>query len=111
MMTCLVAYGIYQHSRQSGSSRDLHPTPLRIASRPPFAQSDLVQLFPEQGAAQVAILLTQSDENGESPMRCLQAMGIPFFVTRDLRTALHHRLVILYPAVEGTTYRFSLKQR
>jgi hypothetical protein len=104
MMTCLVAYGIYQHSRQSGSSRDLHPTPLRIASRPPFAQSDLVQLFPEQGAAQVAILLTQSDENGESPMRCLQAMGIPFFVTRDLRTALHHRLVILYPAVEGTTF-------
>ncbi len=37
-------------------------------------------------------------------MRCLQAMGIPFFVTRDLGAALRHRLVILYPAVEGTTF-------
>ena len=104
MVTCLATYGFYRHIHQSSSSKNLHPAPLRIGARPPFSLSDLVQLFPEKAAAQVAILLTQSDETGESPMRCLQAMGIPFFVTRDLRTALRHRLVILYPAVEGTTF-------
>ncbi len=31
-------------------------------------------------------------------------MGIPFLVTRDLRTALRHRLLVLYPEVDGRTY-------
>jgi hypothetical protein len=37
-------------------------------------------------------------------MRCLQTMGIPFFVTRDLRAASRHKLMILYPEVDGGTY-------
>ncbi len=37
-------------------------------------------------------------------MRCLKEMGIPFFVTRDLRAALRHRLLLLYPDVDGTTF-------
>jgi hypothetical protein len=31
-------------------------------------------------------------------------MGIPFLVTRDLRTALRHKLLVLYPEVDGRTY-------
>ncbi|MGA3088428.1 MAG: hypothetical protein ABSD75_07430 [Terriglobales bacterium] len=31
-------------------------------------------------------------------------MGIPFFVTRDLRLALRHKLVLLYPEVDATTF-------
>ncbi|MGD0414499.1 MAG: hypothetical protein ABSA80_04020 [Terriglobales bacterium] len=31
-------------------------------------------------------------------------MGIPFFVTRDLHTALRHKLLLLYPEVDGTTF-------
>jgi hypothetical protein len=31
-------------------------------------------------------------------------MGIPFFVTRDLPTALHHKLLLLYPEVDGNTF-------
>ncbi len=34
----------------------------------------------------------------------LREMGIPFFVTRDLDQALRHRLVIVYPSVDGRTF-------
>jgi len=103
--TCLVAYAVYRdvhHRASSGSA--LHPASLSIANRPQFILSDFVQVFPERAASQVAILLTKSDENGESPVRCLQTMGIPFLVTRDLRTALRHKLLVLYPEVDGDTY-------
>jgi hypothetical protein len=101
-MMCLLAYAIYRHIYSP--SVVLHPASLRIIDRPPFVQRDLVQLFPEGAPSQVAILLTKSEENGEAPMRCLQSMGIPFFVTRDLSTALRHKLLLLYPQVGGTTF-------
>jgi len=31
-------------------------------------------------------------------------MGIPFLVTRDLTAALHHKLLLLYPEVDATTF-------
>jgi hypothetical protein len=31
-------------------------------------------------------------------------MGVPFFVTRDLHTALRHKLLMLYPEVDGDTF-------
>jgi hypothetical protein len=37
-------------------------------------------------------------------------MGVPFFVTRDLRTALRHKLLILYPEVDGTTFNAAQAQ-
>jgi len=104
-ITCLVAYPIYRNVRGGISSAStLHPASLQIANRPQFIPGDFVQVFPERAASQVAILLTKSGESGESPVRCLQTMGIPFFVTRDLRTALRHKLVLLYPEVDGRTY-------
>jgi hypothetical protein len=101
----LVAYAVYRGVLLRGSSlRGLHPASLHIANRPQFTAGDVVQIFPERAPSQVAILLTKPDENGESPIRCLQTMGIPFFVTRDLRTALRHKLLVLYPEVDGRTY-------
>lgn len=103
--TCMVAYAVYRNVFPGGSSgAALHPVSLHIADRPQFIPSDFVQLFPEKNPSQIAILLTKSDENGESPVRCLQTMGIPFLVTRDLRTALRHKLLLLYPEVDGDTY-------
>ncbi len=96
----LVAYAIYRHVHPS----TLHPILLHVGDRPQPAQSDLTQLFPERAPSQVAILLTKPEQAAESPVRCLQAMGIPFFVTRDLRSALHHKLLLLYPDVDGTTF-------
>jgi len=104
-IACLVSYAVYRDVLHRGSSVGaLHPASLHIADRPEFIPHDVVQVFPERAPSQVAILLTKADENGESPIRCLQAMGIPFLVTRDLRTALRHKLLVLYPEVDGRTY-------
>jgi len=104
-MTCLVAYAIYWQAHQRDRALGLvHPAPLLIMARPHLAQSDSVQRFPESALSQVAVLLTKSDESADSPVRCLGEMGIPFFVTRDLNTALRHKLLLLYPEIDGTTF-------
>lgn len=104
-IACPVAYAIYQHIHHAGfAAVVLHPISLHVADRPRLAQSDLTQIFPERAASQVAILLTKPDQDAESPVRCLSAMGIPFFVTRDRHLALRHKLLLLYPEVDGTTF-------
>ena len=102
---CVGGEAIYRHMRRADSaSAPLHPAPLHITNRPAFVSVDLVPVFPERAPSQVAVLLTMPDDNGESPARCLQAMGIPFLVTRNLATALRHRLVLIYPEVDATTF-------
>jgi hypothetical protein len=104
-MTCLVAYAIYRSiPGNHPPSGLLHPAKLEIRKRPPVANVDLTQRFPESAPSQVAILLVQPEPSIVSPVRGLQQMGIPFFVTRDLQAALHHKLVILYPEVDGNTF-------
>jgi hypothetical protein len=104
-ITGLVAYAAYREVLHRGFlAGALHPAALHIASRPELIPSDAVKMFPERAPSQVAILLTKSDEDGESAIRCLQTMGIPFLVTRDLRFALRHKLILLYPEVDGNTY-------
>jgi hypothetical protein len=104
-IACLAAYAIYGQVRQNQSpGTALHPIALHIGSRPQADASDPAQRFPETAPSQVAIFLTKSDQSAESPVRCLKTMGIPFFVTRDLRTALRHQLILLYPEVDGTTF-------
>ena len=104
-MTCLAAGGIYQQIRgRALSQRLLHPARLHVTSRPLAALRDPAQLFPETAPSQVAILLTKASHDPESAVRCLKAMGVPFFVTFDLHTALRHRLLLLYPEVDGTTF-------
>jgi hypothetical protein len=69
--------------------------------------TDPFQQFPESFPLQVAVLWTNPGPDPESPLpiiHSLKEMGIPFFMTRDLRQALGHRLVILYPSVDSHTF-------
>ena len=69
--------------------------------------TDPFQQFPESFPLQVAVLWTNPGPDPESPIpiiHSLKEMGIPFFMTRDLRQALGHRLVILYPSVDSHTF-------
>jgi hypothetical protein len=91
-------------SHGSSAHGVLHPTPSPITNRPQATRRDPAELFPEMAPSQVAILLTKSGQDAEPPVRCLKAMGIPFFVTRDLRTALRHHLLVLHPEVDGKTF-------
>jgi hypothetical protein len=110
-LACLAAYAIYHQVGALHAARVLlHPAPLRISPRPAAAANDPAQLFPERAASQVAIFLAMAEPGPEAPIRCLKAMGIPFFVTRDLPTALRHKLVLLYPEVDGTTFALSQGQ-
>src|SRR5579863_10678485 len=89
----LFALLIYRQLRLGSLARGrLHRSALYVTNRPAPSQRDLTELFPERAPSQVAIHLTQSEPSAESPVRCLQAMGIPFFVTLDLSTALRHKL-------------------
>ncbi len=88
----------------------LHPAALHIANRPAAAARNPVDLYKESAPSQVAILLTKPDDDAESAVRCLKAMGVPFFVTRDLRAALRHKLLLLYPEVDGTTFNAAQAQ-
>lgn len=96
----VVGYAVYRYNRYPL----LHPLSLLVANRPQPAQSDPTQVFPERAPSQVAILLTKPDQGAESAVRCLQEMGIPFFVTRDLRAALRHKLLVMYPEVDATSF-------
>jgi hypothetical protein len=66
--------------------------------------ADQLQQFPESFPLQVAVFWTSPGSDPENPLplvHSLKAMGIPFFITRDLPQALRHRLVILYPSVDS----------
>jgi hypothetical protein len=70
-------------------------------------QPDPFQQFPESFPLQVAVFWTSPGPDPENPLALVHAMkemGIPFFITRDLRQALGHRLVILYPSVDSHTF-------
>ena len=69
--------------------------------------ADPAREFPERFPLQVAVLWTAPNTSSETPLalvHSLKEMGIPFFITRDLGQALKHRLVILYPSVDGHTF-------
>lgn len=101
----VTAYAVYRQAYHRDAARELlHPASFQVANRPPAVVRDLVQAFPDRSPSQVAVLLTKPDDNGESAARCLQAMGIPFLVTRDLRAALRHKLLIMIPEVDATSF-------
>ena len=81
---------------------DLHPAnvPVRPLAHP---TGDPTSQFPEEFPLQVAAYWTKPDEGRLEIEHSLGAMGIPFFITHDLHQALRHRLVILYPTVDGHT--------
>jgi len=60
--------------------------------------------FPESFALQVAVYWSKADENPLPVIHALRAMGVPFFVTRNVSQALRHRLIVIYPSVDPTTF-------
>jgi hypothetical protein len=72
--------------------------PLRHTATDPTTE------FPETFALQAAVFRTSADEGMLGLLHALREMGIPFFVTRDLDQALRHRLVVVYPSMDGRTF-------
>jgi hypothetical protein len=81
----------------------LHAAEVPIAPRVHKAPQ-LLERYPERFPDQVAVLITSEDGAALAPARMLQAMGVPFFMTRDLRGALGHKLVLIYPGIDGKTF-------
>jgi hypothetical protein len=66
--------------------------------------ADSTAAFPELFPLQIAVYWTNPNEGVLGVIHALREMGIPFFVTRDLNRALLHRLVIIYPSADSTTF-------
>ncbi len=60
--------------------------------------------YPESFPLQVAVYWSKPGEDILGLVHALHEMGIPFFVTRNLHTALRHRLLIIEPTVDATTF-------
>lgn len=91
----------------SGCSK-FHTSGLETAGVPvaPLVHPDRnpARVFPEAFPMQVAVYLTVPNQGILGLIHSLREMGIPFFVTTDLDRALRHRLVILYPTADGSTF-------
>ncbi len=100
----LVAFGLLGSVvawKMHRSTPRLHTAELALL---PIAHLDVnpEQEFPESFPLQVAVLWMPTEEGPKTPLalvHVLKEMGIPFFVTRNLKQALKHRMVILYPEV------------
>jgi hypothetical protein len=81
---------------------------LRAADVPVHAlvhnTEDPTAAFPELFPLQIAVYWTNPTEGVLGVVHALQEMGIPFFVTRDFKQALNHRLVMLYPSCDSKTF-------
>jgi hypothetical protein len=99
----LIAVAVVSVSCRRDSARELHAAVVPVH---PLAHSakDATIEFPELFPLQVAVYWTSRDENVLAMTHTLGAMGIPFFVTRNLDRALRHRLVVLYPETDAPTF-------
>jgi hypothetical protein len=81
---------------------------LRAADVPVHAlvhsSADPTAAFPELFPLQIAVYWTNPSEGVLGVVHALREMGILFFVTRDLNRALLHRLVIIYPYADSSTF-------
>jgi hypothetical protein len=68
------------------------------------SSEDPTAAFPELFPLQIAVYWTNTNEGVLGVVHALRAMGIPFFVTHDLKRALLHRLVMIYPSSDSTTF-------
>ena len=65
---------------------------------------DYHQDYPESFPLQVAVLMINDSDGGLGSVHAFREMGIPFFVTHDLDTALRHSQVFIYPEVDTDTF-------
>jgi hypothetical protein len=100
----LLALALY--CRSAEQTAHLHAASVPVSPLKHLS-TDPVTAFPEAFALQVAVFQTSADEGMLGLLHALGQMGIPFFVTRDLDQALRHRLVILYPTIDGRTFSSS----
>jgi hypothetical protein len=82
---------------------NLKSVPVAVRDLPPETH-DFTQEYRDGFPMQVAVLLTKREETGIGIIRALHEMGIPFFCTRDLSSAIRHPHLILYPSVDGHTF-------
>ena len=88
---------------KQGETSQLHAAAVPV--RPlVHQQKDPTEAFPEQFPMQIAVYWTNPSEGVLGIVHSLREMGIPFFVTRDFTRALAHRLIIIYPSVDGRTF-------
>lgn len=59
------------------------------------------QSFDRGEPSRLAVLLTDTDSSWLSLAHGLRTMGIPFRLTRDVKEALRHRVVMVYPTMSG----------
>ncbi len=57
--------------------------------------------YRRDGAARLAILLTDENSAWLGLANGLKSLGVPFTITRDVREAVRHRVVLAYPVVSG----------
>jgi hypothetical protein len=70
-------------------------------SRMPAGEATHAAAFSAGAPSRMAILLTDPDSDWLGLAHGLKTIGIPFLITRDVRAALRHQVVLAYPAISG----------
>jgi peptidoglycan/xylan/chitin deacetylase (PgdA/CDA1 family) len=74
------------------------PNATTIIVAPPRTE---ISRFDRGGDHRLAVLVTDPQSGWLGLVRGLQAHGVPFTVTQDVRKALRHRVVLAYPIISG----------
>ena len=103
LLSLIVLSALAFHRRSDEQTPHLHAASVPVSPLQRMS-ADPVTAHPEAFALQVAVFRSNTDESMLGLLHPLNEMGIPFFVTRDLDQALRHRLVIMYPTIDGRTF-------
>ncbi|HEY8106231.1 MAG TPA: polysaccharide deacetylase family protein, partial [Gemmatimonadales bacterium] len=103
-VACLVAACQEARSASSPEDRLAFPgvtgpaTRTVVSAEAPTAWS----AYAAGGRTRLAVLLTDTASAWLGLAHGLKSIGIPFVITRDFRTALEHRVVLVYPMISGS---------
>lgn len=74
------------------------PTDISTISQPTPSKW---QRYADETPGALALLLTDENSSWLGLVQGLKTIGIPFYVTRDYRDAIRHRVIVAYPALNG----------
>lgn len=74
--------------------------PTHVSAVPPPVAADWKR-YDQGGKSRLAILLTDPDSSWLGLAHGLKSIGIPFRMTRDVKDALTHDMVLVYPTISG----------